>query len=66
VSGWNIVDPVSSADMSISPLSGGEIPSGQTVTITLTAPVGSGLAFETDLTVDPGGLTVVVDYPPAG
>jgi hypothetical protein len=66
VSGWDIVDPASAADMSIAPLSGGEIPAGQTVTITLSVPPGSGLAFETDLTVDPGGLTVVVDYPPAG
>jgi hypothetical protein len=66
VSGWDIVSPVSSADMSIAPSSGSTISAGQTVTITLTAPPGSGLQFETDLTVDPGNLTVVVDYPPAG
>jgi RNA polymerase sigma factor (sigma-70 family) len=66
VSGWDIVDPVSAADLSISPLSGSTIPAGQAVTITLTVPTGSGLTFETDLTVNPGGLTVIVDYPPAG
>src|SRR5215467_3034465 len=65
VSGWDIVDPASAADMGVSPLSG-SIPAGQTVTISLSVPPGSGLAFETDLTVNPGGLTVVVLYPPAG
>ena len=66
VSGWDIVDPVSAAEMSISPLSGSTIPDGGTVTISLTVPPGSGLSFETDLTVNPGGLTVVIDYPPGG
>ena len=66
VSGWDIVDPAPAADMSISPLSGSEIPAGQTVTITLSVPPGSGLAAETDLTLNPGGLTVIVDYPPGG
>jgi RNA polymerase sigma factor (sigma-70 family) len=65
VSGYSIEDPAPSGDLSISP-SGGSLSSGATATITMSVPPGSGLAYETDLTVDPGGLTIVVDYPPAG
>jgi hypothetical protein len=66
VSSYSILDPAPAGDLSISPISGGTIADGSSVTVTITVASSSGLAFETDLTVDPGGLTVVVDYPPAG
>jgi RNA polymerase sigma factor (sigma-70 family) len=51
--------------LTITPASG-DLPSGDTVTVTVTA-VGNGPPdFVNDLTVDPGGLTVQVDYPPKG
>ena len=51
--------------LSISPASG-NLTAGETVTVTVTA-VGNGPPdFINDLTVDPGGLTVQVDYPPEG
>jgi hypothetical protein len=65
VSGYSIEDPAPPGDLSISP-SGGSLSSGGTATITISVASSSGLAYETDLTVDPGGLTIVVDYPPAG
>ncbi len=66
VSGYSIQDPAPSGDLSISPSSGGTISSGGAVTVTITVDSSAGLQFETDLTVDPGGLQVAVDYPPAG
>ena len=66
VSGFSIGDPAPAGDLSISPSSGGTIAAGQSVTITVSVASSAGLAHETDLTVDPGGLTVVIDYPPAG
>jgi hypothetical protein len=66
VSGFSIVDPAPPGDLIISPSSGGPIAAGQSVTVTVTVASAAGLPFETDLTVDPGGLTVVIDYPPAG
>ena len=51
--------------LTISPASG-DLTAGETVTVTVTA-VGNGPpAFVNDLTVDPGGLSVQVDYPPKG
>jgi RNA polymerase sigma factor (sigma-70 family) len=51
--------------LSVSPASG-NLANGGTVTITVTA-VGNGPPmFINDLTVDPGALTVEVDYPPEG
>jgi RNA polymerase sigma factor (sigma-70 family) len=51
--------------LTISPASG-DLTAGETVTVTVTA-VGNGPpAFINDLTVDPGGLSVQVDYPPKG
>ena len=66
VSGYSIVDPAPAGDLSISPSSGGTIQAGQSVTITVSVASTEGLAFETDLSVDPGNLTVIVDYPPSG
>jgi RNA polymerase sigma factor (sigma-70 family) len=64
VSGYSIVDPALPGDLSISPSSGGTIQAGQSVTITVSVASTEGLSFETDLSVDPGNLTVIVDYPP--
>jgi hypothetical protein len=66
VSSFSIEDPAPPGDLIISPSSGGPIAAGQSVTITVTVASAAGLAFETDLTVNPGGLTVAIDYPPAG
>jgi RNA polymerase sigma factor (sigma-70 family) len=53
------------AGLSVSPASG-TLAAGQTVTVTVTA-VGNGPPmFINDLTVNPGALTVEVDYPPEG
>jgi hypothetical protein len=53
------------AGLTISPASG-DLTAGESITVTVTA-VGNGPpAFINDLTVDPGGLTVQVDYPPKG
>ena len=60
VSGYSIANP--SSALSVSPASG-SLTSGQSVTISLSAPSVTGLASETDLTVNPGGLTVAVDVP---
>jgi RNA polymerase sigma factor (sigma-70 family) len=60
VSGYSIADP--SGALSVSP-SSGSLSSGQSVTISLSAPSATGLASETDLTVNPGGLTVAVLVP---
>ncbi len=66
VSSYSIADPAPAGDLSISPSSGGPIPAGQSVTITVSVASSVGLSFETDLTVQPGGLTVIIDYPPGG
>jgi RNA polymerase sigma factor (sigma-70 family) len=61
VSGYSIENP--SGALAVSPGSG-SLSSGQSATISLSASSVSGLASETDLTVDPGGMTVAVDLPP--
>jgi len=66
VSGFTIEDPAPAGDLLITPSSGGVIQDGQSVTVTVTVTSDTGLAFETDLTVQPGTLTIAVEYPPAG
>ena len=63
VSGWSILNPAPAGTLTVSP-SSGSLTSGQSVTVTLSVASATGLAYETDLTVNPGGITVVVDYPP--
>jgi RNA polymerase sigma factor (sigma-70 family) len=63
VSGWSILNPAPAGTLAVSP-SSGSLTSGQSVTVTLSVASATGLAYETDLTVNPGGITVVVDYPP--
>jgi len=46
--------------------SAGSLTSGQTVTITVTADANNPPPFISTLTLDPGGLTVTVRYPPSG
>ena len=51
--------------LSVAPASG-DLAAGQTVTVTVTA-VGNGPPdFVNELAVDPGGLSVEVEYPPEG
>jgi RNA polymerase sigma factor (sigma-70 family) len=66
VSSFTVEDPAPPGDLTISPSSGGAIQSGGSVTITVTVASATGLAYETDLTIVPGGLTVIIQYPPAG
>ena len=61
----SIINPAPAGDLGISP-SSAALQAGQTVTVTVTVVSDAGLAFETDLTIEPGGLTIAVDYPPAG
>jgi hypothetical protein len=52
-------------DLAVGPASG-SLAAGQSVTVTVTVLSATGLGFQTTLTVDPGGQSVVVEYPPAG
>ena len=65
VSGYSIANPAPAGTLSVSP-AGGSLTSGQSVTVSLFVSSATGPAYETDLTVSPGGLTVAVYYPPAG
>jgi RNA polymerase sigma factor (sigma-70 family) len=65
VSGYSIASPAPAGTLSVSP-TGGSLTSGQSVTVSLSVSSTTGPAYETDLTVSPGGLTVAVFYPPAG
>jgi hypothetical protein len=63
-----IAVPASESYLSVSPASG-KLSAGQAqqVTVTLTpGPTGPAPAFDNTLTVSPGGVTVTVQYPPAG
>jgi RNA polymerase sigma factor (sigma-70 family) len=62
VSGYSILNPAPAGALSVSP-SSGSLSSGQSVTISLSSGSPADLASETDLTVDPGGLTVAVFLP---
>jgi hypothetical protein len=52
------------AGLIVSP-SAGSLTSGQTVTITVTADANNPPPFTSTLTLNPGGLTVTVLYPPS-
>jgi RNA polymerase sigma factor (sigma-70 family) len=63
---FSITDSVTSAELSIAPASG-SLTAGQTVAVTLSAPATGGPpTFETPITVDPGSITIEVEYPPSG
>jgi RNA polymerase sigma factor (sigma-70 family) len=62
---FSITDSLAAGELSISPASG-SLAAGKTVTVTLSAPAQGGPPTDlTPLTVDPGGLTVQVFYPPS-
>jgi hypothetical protein len=65
VPGFSIVNPAVAGTLSVSPTSG-SLASGKSVTVSLSVSSAAGLSYETDLTVNPGSLTVAVYYPPAG
>jgi len=56
---YSIDDPAPAGDLAISP-SAGTLSAGQSVTVSVTVSSATGLASETDLTVNPGGLLVAV------
>src|SRR5262249_41557784 len=60
---YSIADPAPAGDLAISP-SAGTLSAGQSVTVSVTVVTDAGLASETDLAVNPGGLLVAVIYPP--
>jgi RNA polymerase sigma factor (sigma-70 family) len=58
---YSIANPAPAGDLGLSQ-SAGSLSAGQSVTVSVTVSSATGLASETDLTVDPGGLTVAVLY----
>jgi len=60
---YSIANPAPAGDLAISP-SAGTLSAGQSVTVSVTVVSDAGLASETDLAVNPGGLLVAVIYPP--
>ena len=58
---YTIDNPAPAGDLTVSP-SAGTLSAGQSVTVSVTVSSTTGLASETDLTVNPGGLTVAVLY----
>ncbi len=63
---FSITDPVSAAELSVSPASG-SLAAGQSVTVALSAPATGGPPnYANSLTVDPGALAITVYYPPSG
>jgi hypothetical protein len=62
---YSITDPAPAGDLAVSP-SAGTLAAGQSVTVSVTVTSDVGLASETDLTANPGGLLVAIFYPPAG
>jgi RNA polymerase sigma factor (sigma-70 family) len=62
---YSIGNPAPAGDLAISP-SAGSLSAGQSVTVSVTVSSDVGLASETDLSVNPGGLVVAVLYPAAG
>ncbi len=59
------IDNPSPADLAVSP-SAGTLSAGQSVTVSVTVSSSTGLASETDLTVNPAGLTVAILDPGGG
>ncbi len=69
VRGFSVVIPASAQTYLTASPATGNLASGHTRTITITAPATvppTGASYITDITVDPGGLTIEVEYPPAG
>jgi RNA polymerase sigma factor (sigma-70 family) len=62
---FTITDTAPAGDLSISP-SSGSLKNGATVTVTVTVVSAVNLSYQTPLTIDPGGLTVTIEYPPSG
>jgi RNA polymerase sigma factor (sigma-70 family) len=63
---FSITDSLTAGELSISPASG-SLASGKSVTITLSAPATGGPpTFQTPITVNPGAISITVEYPPSG
>jgi hypothetical protein len=59
------IDNPAAGDLAVSP-SSGSLSAGQSVTVSVTVVSDAGLASETDLTANPGGLTIAALYSAAG
>jgi RNA polymerase sigma factor (sigma-70 family) len=64
---FSISSTAPASELPVSPLAG-SLTAGQTVTVTITVPANSTTPppYDNQLTVDPGGLTITVRYPPSG
>jgi RNA polymerase sigma factor (sigma-70 family) len=62
---YSISDPAPTGDLDITP-SSDSLAEGQQDTVTVTVVSGTGLGYQTALTLSPGGATVIIEYPPAG
>jgi RNA polymerase sigma factor (sigma-70 family) len=63
---FSITDSLAAGELSISPASG-SLAAGKTVTVTLSAPAQGGPpTFQTPITVNPGSISITVEYPPSG
>ena len=64
---FSLTGSAPASEMSVSP-SSGSLAAGQSVTVTITVPANSTTPppYDNQLTVDPGGLTITVLYPPSG
>lgn len=63
---FSITDSLPAGELSISPASG-SLTAGQTVTVALSAPATGGPGtYQTPITVNPGSISITVEYPPSG
>jgi hypothetical protein len=62
---FTITDDAPPGDLGITP-SSGSLKDGASVTVTVTVLSSQQLAYQSTVTVNPGGLSVTVEYPPSG
>jgi len=63
---FSITDSLAAGELTISPASG-SLAAGKTVTVALSAPAQGGPPkFQTPITVNPGAISITVEYPPSG
>jgi RNA polymerase sigma factor (sigma-70 family) len=63
---FSITDSLPAGELSISPASG-SLTGGQRVTVALSAPATGGPGhYQTPITVNPGSISITVEYPPSG
>ncbi len=62
---FTMTDDAPPGDLGITP-SSGSLKAGASVTVTVTVLSSQQLAYQSTVTVSPGGLSVIVEYPPSG